>query len=577
MLSQFCIRRPIFATVLSLFIVLAGLVALRVLPLSQYPNITPPSVRISATYDGADAETIARTVAAPIEDQLSGIEGLLYYTTSIRSNGDMSIMCVFEVGTDPNDAMLEINNRVRTAERRLPSSVRDQGVSVRKRSDDELLMMALYSPDKSMSASEMADYATLNIVDELKRLPGIGDVNVFGNVQSAMRIWLDPERMTELGVTTKDVDDAVSAQNAQRAVGRIGTSPTLPDQQLYYKISTPGQLLTPEEFGEIAIKSDSAHGLVRLRDIATTETGKRSYEFRVDMNGQPGVNVGVYLQTGANAMSAAAEVKARITELAQEFPQGKLAYVITNDTTVFVGASLNEVYHTLAEAGLLVLVVVFLFLQSWRATLIPMLAIPVSLIGTMAGLWLFGFSLNTLTLFAMTLSIGIVVDDAIVVLENVERLMRTEKLSPFDASIKAMQEVSGALVAIVLVLSAVFIPVAFLGGIAGELYRQFAVTVSVSVVISGFVALTLTPALCAILLKDTNEKPLAFFVWFNKGLARFTVRFLQLVRLALKHRILSAIPSRPHLRGRLAASRAHADIVRAARGPGHRAHGDSAA
>ena len=541
MLSQFCIRRPIFATVLSLFIVLAGLVALRVLPLSQYPNITPPSVRISATYDGADAETIARTVAAPIEDQLSGIEGLLYYTTSIRSNGDMSIMCVFEVGTDPNDAMLEINNRVRTAERRLPSSVRDQGVSVRKRSNDELLMMALYSPDKSMSASEMADYATLNIVDELKRLPGIGDVNVFGNVQSAMRIWLDPERMTELGVTTKDVDDAVSAQNAQRAVGRIGTSPTLPDQQLYYKISTPGQLLTPEEFGEIVIKSDSAHGLVRLRDIATTETGKRSYEFRVDMNGQPGVNVGVYLQTGANAMSAAAEVKARITELAQEFPQGKLAYVITNDTTVFVGASLNEVYHTLAEAGLLVLVVVFLFLQSWRATLIPMLAVPVSLIGTMAGLWLFGFSLNTLTLFAMTLSIGIVVDDAIVVLENVERLMRTEKLSPFDASIKAMQEVSGALVAIVLVLSAVFIPVAFLGGIAGELYRQFAVTVSVSVVISGFVALTLTPALCAILLKDTNEKPLAFFVWFNKGLTRFTVRFLQLVRLALKHRILSAI------------------------------------
>lgn len=541
MLSQFCIRRPIFATVLSLFIILAGLVALRVLPLSQYPNITPPSVRISATYDGADAETIARTVAAPIEDQLSGIEGLLYYTTSIRSNGDMSIMCVFEVGTDPNDAMLEINNRVRTAERRLPSTVRDQGVSVRKRSDDELLMMALYSPDKSMSASEMADYATLNIVDELKRLPGIGDVNVFGNVQSAMRIWLDPERMTELGVTTKDVDDEVSAQNAQRAVGRIGTSPTLPDQQLYYKISTPGQLLTPEEFGEIVVKSDSAQGLVRLRDIATTETGKRSYEFRVDMNGQPGVNVGVYLQTGANAMSAAAEVKARITELAAEFPEGKLDYVITNDTTVFVGASLNEVYHTLAEAGLLVLVVVFLFLQSWRATLIPMLAVPVSLIGTMAGLWLFGFSLNTLTLFAMTLSIGIVVDDAIVVLENVERLMRTEKLSPFDASIKAMQEVSGALVAIVLVLSAVFIPVAFLGGIAGELYRQFAVTVSVSVVISGFVALTLTPALCAILLKDANEKPLAFFVWFNKALARFTVRFLQIVRLALKHRLLSAL------------------------------------
>ncbi len=541
MLSQFCIRRPIFATVLSLFIILAGLVALRVLPLSQYPNITPPSVRVSATYDGADAETIARTVASPIEDQLSGIEGLLYYTTSIRSNGDMSIMCVFDVGTNPNDAMLEINNRVRTAERRLPSTVREQGVSVRKRSEDELLMMALYSPDKSMNASEMADYATLNIVDELKRLPGIGDVSVFGNVQSAMRIWLDPDRMTLLGVTTKDIDDAVSAQNAQRAVGRIGTSPTLPDQQLYYKITTPGQLLTPEEFGDIVVKSDSPQGIVRLRDLATTEVGKRSYEFRVDMNGQPGVNIGVYLQTGANAMSAATEVKARIAELAQHFPAGKLAHVITNDTTVFVGASLNEVYHTLAEAGLLVLVVVFVFLQSWRATLIPMLAVPVSLIGTMAGLWLFGFSLNTLSLFAMTLSIGIVVDDAIVVLENVERLMRTEGLSPFDAAIKAMHEVAGALVAIVLVLAAVFIPVAFLGGIAGELYRQFAVTIAVSVVISGFVALTLTPALCALLLKPAKGEPARVFVLFNQALARFTFRFLGLVRLALKHRVISAL------------------------------------
>ena len=505
MLSQFCIRRPIFATVLSLIIVLAGFVALRVLPLSQYPNISPPTVRVSATYDGADAETIARTVAAPIEDQLSGIEGLLYYTTSIRSNGDMSIACVFDVGVDPNDAMLEINNRVRTAERRLPATVRDQGVSVRKRSDEELLMMALFSPDGSMNVTDMADYANLNIVDELKRLPGIGDVNVFGNVQSAMRIWLDPLRMGELGVTTQDVDDAVEAQNAQRSAGRVGTSPTLPDQQLYYTITTPGQLLTPEEFGDIIVRNDGPHGLVRLRDIATTEVGKRSYEFRVDLNGAPGVNVGVYLQTGANAMAAAEAVKARITELAQHFPKGKLDYIVTNDTTIFVEASLNEVYHTLAEALGLVLVVVFLFLQSWRATIIPMLAVPVSLIGTMAGLWLFGFSLNTLTLFAMTLSIGIVVDDAIVVLENVERIMRTEGLPPFEAAQKAMKEVAGALVAIVLVLSAVFIPVAFLGGIAGELYRQFAVTVAVSVAISGFVALTLTPALCAILLK--KEKP----------------------------------------------------------------------
>ncbi len=541
MLSQFCIRRPIFATVLSLIIVLAGLAALQALPLSQYPNITPPTVRVSATYDGADAETMARTVAAPIEDQLSGIEGLLYYTTSIRSNGDLAIACVFDVGTNPNDAMLEINNRVRTAERRLPSTVRDQGVTVRKRTDEELMMIALHSPDLSMPAIDMADYANLNIVDELKRLPGIGDVTVFGNVQSAMRIWLDPERMGQLGVTTQDVEDAVEAQNAQRSVGRIGTMPTVPDQQLYYTLRAPGQLLRPEEFGSIIVKSDGPYGLVRLRDIAATEVGKRSYDFRVDLDGNPGVNIGVYLQSGANAMAAAKEVKARIAELAKHFPKGRLDYLITNDTTVFVEASLNEVYRTLGEAGLLVLVVVFIFLQSWRATLIPMLAVPVSLIGTMAGLWLFGFSLNTLTLFAMTLSIGIVVDDAIVVLENVERLMRTENLPPYDAAQKAMKEVSGALVAIVLVLSAVFIPVAFLGGIAGELYRQFAVTVAVSVCISGFVALTLTPALCAVLLKKEEEKKSWFFRRFNQMLAAFTMRFLQVVRGALKHRILSAV------------------------------------
>ncbi|MBP3439511.1 MAG: multidrug efflux RND transporter permease subunit [Sutterella sp.] len=542
MLSQFCIRRPIFATVLSIIIVLAGLMALYVLPLSQYPNITPPTIRVSTTYDGADAQTLARTVAAPIEDQLSGVSGLLYYTTSIRSSGDLSIACVFEVGTDPNDAMLEINNRVRTAERRLPDAVRSYGVSVRKRTEESLLMIALSSPDKSMSATELADYANLNIVDELKRMPGIGDVRVFGNAQSAMRIWVDPEKMGLLGVTVKDIEDAVDVQNAQRSAGSVGTSPTPDTQQVFYKITTRGQLLTPEEFGNIIIKADDPDRIVHLRDVAATEVGKRSYEFRVDINGEPGVNVGVYLQTGANAMAAAKATKARIAELAEHFPKGRIDYLITDDTTVFVGASLNEVYHTLAEAGLLVMLVVFLFLQSARATLIPMLAVPVSLIGTMAGLWLFGFSLNTLTLFAMVLSIGIVVDDAIVVLENVERIMRTEGLGPVDASKKAMKEVSGALVAIVLVLAAVFIPVAFLGGIAGELYRQFAVTVVTSVVLSGFVALTLTPALCAVLLKHgvSLQKP-AFFRVFDRGLERFTDAFLTVVRLALRHRIASAV------------------------------------
>lgn len=542
MLSQFCIRRPIFATVLSIIIVLAGLIALRVLPLSQYPDISPPTVRISTTYDGADAQTLARTVAAPIEDQLSGITGLLYYTTNIRSNGDMSISCVFDVGTDANDAMLEINNRVRTAERRLPDVVRNQGVSVRKRSEENLLMVALFSPDGSMAATDLADYANLNIVDELKRLPGIGDVSVFGNAQSAMRIWLDPEKMGLMGITIKDVENAIEAQNAQRSAGRVGTAPTVSEQQLYYTITTPGQLLTAEEFADIIVKADGPDKLVRMKDIATTEIGKRSYEFRVDINGTQGVNVGVYLQTGANAMAAAEAVKARIVELAAQFPENKIDYIITDDTSIFVGASLNEVYHTLFEAGILVLLVVFVFLQNWRATLIPMLAVPVSLIGTMAGLWLFGFSLNTLTLFAMTLSIGIVVDDAIVVLENVERLMRTEGLGPYEAAQKAMKEVSGALVAIVLVLASVFIPVAFLGGIAGELYRQFAVTVALSVVLSGFVALTLTPALCAILLKERKpeERKNRFFQAFDRGLASFTLRFLKLVKAALRHRVITA-------------------------------------
>ncbi len=413
---------------------------------------------------------------------------------------------------------------------------------MRKRSEENLLMIALFSPDKSLSATQLADYAHLNIVDELKRLPGIGDVSVFGNAQSALRIWINPEKMGLLGVTMKDVEDAIKAQNVQRSAGRIGTAPTIADQQLYYTITTPGQLLTPEQFAEIIVKADGPEKIVRIKDLATTEVGKRSYEFRVDINGEPGVNVGVYLQTGANAMAAAEGVKERIVALAKEFPKNKIDYLITDDMTVFVGESLNEVYQTLLEASILVLIVVFVFLQNWRATLIPMLAVPVSLIGTMAGLWLFDFSLNTLTLFAMTLSIGIVVDDAIVVLENIERIMRTEGLPPFEAAQKAMKEVSGALVAIVLVLSSVFIPVAFLGGIAGELYRQFAITVALSVILSGFVALTLTPALCAVLLKpqtETEEQKPRFFRAFNAFLARFTLHFLQLVKAALRHRIMT--------------------------------------
>lgn len=538
MLSQFCIRRPIFASVMSILIVIAGLLAGRVLPMGQYPDITPPVVFISTSYEGADAQTLAKTVAAPIEDQLSGVEGLLYYETSIRSNGNVRITCTFEVGTNPNDAMLEINNRVRSAERRLPESVRQNGVNVRKRSEETLMIVPFYSPNGTLKPIQLADYVNLNVVDAIKRVPGVGDADVFGNAQSAMRIWLNPKKMAQLGITAIDVRKAIEEQNNQYAAGKVGTSPTTDDQQLVYTIRTKGQLLTPEEFGNITVRSRGADGIVRIHDIARVEVGNRSYEAYNQLNDVPSVTFAVYLQTGANAMQTAVDVKKRLQELSKNFPDD-IAYVITDDNSRFVEAALNEVVQTLLKAGLLVLLVVYLFLQNWRATLIPMLAVPVSLIGTLAGLWALNFSLNTLTLFAMTLAIGIVVDDAIVVLENVERIMETEKLNAFQASQKAMKEVAGALVAIVLVLSTVFTPVAFLGGIAGELYRQFAVTIGVSVVLSGFVALTLTPALCAILLKHKN-KPFKIFQLFNDGFERFKLNYIKGVSFNLRHRWFTA-------------------------------------
>lgn len=538
MLSQFCIRRPIFASVMSILIVIAGLLAGRVLPMGQYPDITPPVVFISTSYEGADAQTLAKTVAAPIEDQLSGVEGLLYYETSIRSNGNVRITCTFEVGTNPNDAMLEINNRVRSAERRLPESVRQNGVNVRKRSEETLMIVPFYSPNGTLKPIQLADYVNLNVVDAIKRVPGVGDADVFGNAQSAMRIWLNPKKMAQLGITAIDVRKAIEEQNNQYAAGKVGTSPTTDDQQLVYTIRTKGQLLTPEEFGNITVRSRGADGIVRIHDIARVEVGNRSYEAYNQLNDVPSVTFAVYLQTGANAMQTAVDVKKRLQELSKNFLDD-IAYVITDDNSRFVEAALNEVVQTLLEAGLLVLLVVYLFLQNWRATLIPMLAVPVSLIGTLAGLWALNFSLNTLTLFAMTLAIGIVVDDAIVVLENVERIMETEKLNAFQASQKAMKEVAGALVAIVLVLSTVFTPVAFLGGIAGELYRQFAVTIGVSVVLSGFVALTLTPALCAILLRN-KSKPFKIFRLFNDGFERFKLNYIKGVSFNLRHRWFTA-------------------------------------
>ncbi len=532
-MSKFFINRPIFASVISIIIIIAGLVASQVLPIAQYPQIAPPTVMINATYPGASAETLARTVAAPIEEQLNGVENLLYFTSSASANGSVAITATFAVGTDVDDAAVNVNNRVKAAEPRLPEEVRRNGVIVQKRSTDILQVVSLKSEEGKYSTLFLSNYATLNIVDDLKRVPGVGDVVVFGAQDYSMRVWLKPDRMAQLGLTTSDIASAIRVQNAQNAAGKIGQEPAPNDQQLVYTVTAKGRLLTPEEFGDIVIRASGPGGVLRLKDVARIELGAYSYDQSVTLDGNPTIAMGVFLQTGANALQVADLVKAKMAELSTKFPEG-MGYVIPFDTTLFVSASIDEVIKTLIEAVILVIAVVYIFLQSWRATLIPMVAVPISLIGTFAGLWLFGFSINTLTLFAMVLAIGIVVDDAIVVLENVERLMDEEKLSPHDAAVKAMQEVSGALVAIVLVLCSVFIPVAFLGGIAGQLYKQFAVTVAVAVVLSGVVALTLTPALCSLILKAQHTEN-RFFAPFNRWFERMTQRYTRTVGFTLKH------------------------------------------
>lgn len=493
---------------------------------------------VTATYPGASAETLAKTVAAPIEEQLSGIEGLLYYQSSADSSGTLTITVTFETGTDVDQATFNVSNRVNIATPRLPEDVRRTGLIVQKRSNDILMALMLVSPNKTYDPLYLSNYATINVLDELKRIKGVGDVTVFGTQDYSMRIWLRPDKMAQLGVTTSDIAAAIASQNAQYAAGRIGQDPAPDDQQIVYTVTAKGRLIEPEQFANIIVKANGPRGVLYLKDVARIELGAQNYNIRTTLQGQPGVGIPVFLQTGANALDTAEAIKAKMEELKQRFPED-MDYRIPYDTSDFVKASIGEVVHTLGEAMILVVLVVFLFLQSWRATLIPIIAVPISLIGTFAGLWLFGFSINTLTLFAMVLAIGIVVDDAIVVLENIERLMSQEKLSPLNAAIKSMQQVSGAVVAIVLVLCAVFIPVAFMGGIAGELYRQFAVTVAVSVVISGIVALTLTPALCAILLKHAHGES-KFFRPFNRGFDKLTNFYTSVVGVTLRHRIIGA-------------------------------------
>jgi len=538
-MSKFFITRPIFAAVISIIIVLAGIAAALKLSIAQYPQIAPPTVIITASYPGASAETLSKTVAGPIEEQLSGVEGLLYFNSSTDSSGILNITATFEIGTNIDQATFNVSNRVNIASPRLPETVRRSGVVVQKKSNDILLVVMLTSKDKQFDPLYLSNYATLNVLDEIKRVKGVGDANIFGARDYSMRVWLKPDRMAQLGVTTSDIAAAIQSQNAQYAAGKIGQEPSLGDQQLVYTVNAKGRLLDPNQFGNIIIKAAGPNGILYLKDIARVELGAQTYDINTTLNGKPGVGIPIFLQTGANALDTAKGVKEKMAELKERFPKG-MDFEIPYDTSNFVKASMKEVFKTLAEAMVLVVIVVFLFLQNWRATLIPIIAVPISLIGTFAGLYLFGFSINTLTLFAMVLSIGIVVDDAIVVLENIERLMSEEKLSPIKAAIKSMEQVAAAVVAIVLVLCAVFVPVAFMGGIAGELYRQFAVTVAIAVVISGVVALTLTPALCAIILNPNNINS-KFFDRFNNGFNRLTHFYISVVKSTLHHRFIGGI------------------------------------
>ena len=524
MFSRFFIDRPIFAAVLSIFLVLAGLAAMRTLPIAQYPEIAPPVVTVRAVYPGASAEVLEQTVAAPLENQINGVENMLYMSSNSSSNGAVEINVTFEIGTNVDQAALNVNNRVKQAEARLPQEVRRQGVTVDKNSTSFLQVLAFNSPDGSLDDLYVSNYVTLNVLDTIKRVPGTTNVQIFGAKDYAMRIWLRPDRMTQLKLTTSDLLRALNEQNAQFAAGKIGQAPTGGPQELVYTITTKGRLADPREFEEIIVRSNPDGSALRLRDVARVELASKDYDFIGRVNGRQSALLGIFLQPGANALDVAQDVGKAMAAISKRFPVG-MEYQNVYDTTRFVKVSIREVVKTLLEAMALVFLVVFLFLQNWRATLIPFAAVPVSLIGTFAGLYVFGYSINTLTLFGMVLAIGIVVDDAIVVLENVERIMHEEHKGAREAAVKAMTEVTGPVVAIVLTLCAVFVPIAFLGGLTGELYRQFAVTIAIAVVLSGIIALTLTPSLCVLILRREHKTPLRFFTWFNDWFQRVTGRY----------------------------------------------------
>src|SRR3954464_9307835 len=522
-LSKFFIDRPIFAGVLSVLIFLSGLLAMVSLPISEYPEVVPPQVVVRATYPGANPKVIAETVATPIEEQINGVEGMLYMSSQATTDGLMTLTVTFRLGTDPDKAQQLVQNRVSQAEPRLPDDVRRLGITTVKSAPDLTMVVHLLSPNDRYDMTYLRNYAVLNVKDRLARINGVGQVQLFGSGDYSMRVWLDPQKVAQRGLSAGDIVRAIREQNVQAAAGVVGASPGLPGVDLQLSINAQGRLQSEDEFGDIIVKTGADGAVTRLRDVARLELGAADYSLRSLLDNKPAVAVPIFQAPGSNAIQISTDVRAAMAELKKSMPEG-VDYRIVYDPTQFVRASIESVVHTLLEAILLVVLVVILFLQTWRASIIPLLAVPVSIVGTFAVMHLFGFSINALSLFGLVLAIGIVVDDAIVVVENVERNIEGG-LSPRDATYQAMREVSGPIIAIALVLIAVFVPIAFISGLTGQFYKQFALTIAISTVISAVNSLTLSPALSALLLKGHNEPKDALTRGMDRVFGGFFRRF----------------------------------------------------
>jgi multidrug efflux pump len=541
MFSRFFIERPIFAAVVSIILCLAGLVAMYVLPVQQYPTITPVQVTVSATYPGADSKTLADSVASPIEAQINGVDNMLYMSSTSSANGQLTLTVYFGLDTDPDIAQVQVQNRVNLALPQLPTAVTQMGVSVQKKSSSIMMLIGVFGKGDRYSSDYIANYANVYVLDAIKRVPGAGQAQIMGVPDQAMRVWMNPDRMTSLGITTSDIVNAIKAQNALFGAGQIGQQPTAGPVELTFPVVTQAPFTDPRQYEQIILRaSQDGSAIVRVGDVARAEVGLRQYIIDSKLNGVPATFIAVYLQPGANGLAVSKGVRQALDAMKARFPEG-LDYVVSLDTNDFVRLSIEEVIHTLFEAIALVVLIVYLFLQSFRTTIICTVAIFVALITTFAGMLALGYSINLITLFGLVLAIGIVVDDAIVVVENVERNMHEHHLPPKEATIKSMNEIASSLVAVVLVMASVFVPAAFLPGTTGQLYKQFAVTIAISVVISGFVALTLTPAMAALMLKHNPPPQRGFFAWFNRQVDAVTRGFGHAVELVIKRAVVALV------------------------------------